>query len=60
MAVVGLTGWAAITSLNIASNIYLRRFRLDVDDNLLARKHNTQIRVLVRSAAILWRACRSP
>jgi len=53
MAVVGLTGWAAITSLNIASNIYLRRFRLDVDDNLLARKHNTQIRVLVRSADVL-------
>jgi small-conductance mechanosensitive channel len=53
MAVVGLIGWAAITSLNIASNIYLRRFRLDVDDNLLARKHNTQIRVLVRSADVL-------
>ncbi|HEY6024872.1 MAG TPA: mechanosensitive ion channel family protein [Pseudolabrys sp.] len=53
MAVVGLVGWAAITSLNIASNIYLRRFRLDVDDNLLARKHNTQIRVLVRSADVL-------
>ena len=34
-------------------NIYLRRFRLDVDDNLLARKHNTQIRVLVRSADVL-------
>jgi small-conductance mechanosensitive channel len=53
MAVVGLIGWAAIASLNIASNIYLRRFRLDVDDNLLARKHNTQIRVLVRSADVL-------
>jgi small-conductance mechanosensitive channel len=53
MAVIGLIGWAAITTLNIASNIYLRRFRLDVDDNLLARKHNTQIRVLVRSADVL-------
>jgi small-conductance mechanosensitive channel len=53
MAVIGLIGWAAITSLNIASNFYLRRFRLDVDDNLLARKHNTQIRVLVRSADVL-------
>ena len=53
MAVIGLIGWAAIATLNIASNIYLRRFRLDVDDNLLARKHNTQIRVLVRSADVL-------
>jgi small-conductance mechanosensitive channel len=53
MAVIGLIGWAAITALNIASNFYLRRFRLDVDDNLLARKHNTQIRVLVRSADVL-------
>lgn len=53
MAVIGLIGWTAITALNIASNFYLRRFRLDVDDNLLARKHNTQIRVLVRSADVL-------
>lgn len=53
MAVIGLVGWAAITALNIAANIYLRRFRLDVDDNLLARKHNTQIRVLVRAVDVL-------
>jgi small-conductance mechanosensitive channel len=50
MAVIGLTGWAAIAALNIAADIYLRRFRLDVDDNLLARKHNTQVRVLLRTA----------
>jgi small-conductance mechanosensitive channel len=49
MAVICLIGWAAITALHIASNIYLRRFRIDVDDNLLARKHNTQIRILVRT-----------
>ncbi|HET9716675.1 MAG TPA: mechanosensitive ion channel domain-containing protein [Pseudolabrys sp.] len=53
MAVIGLVGWAAIVALNIASNTYLRHFRLDVDDNLLARKHNTQIRVLVRAADVL-------
>jgi small-conductance mechanosensitive channel len=50
MAVIGLTGWAAIVALHIAADIYLRRFRLDVDDNLLARKHNTQVRVLLRTA----------
>ncbi|MFN3659214.1 MAG: mechanosensitive ion channel family protein [Pseudolabrys sp.] len=49
MAVICLIGWAAITALHIAADIYLRRFRIDVDDNLLARKHNTQIRILVRT-----------
>jgi small-conductance mechanosensitive channel len=49
MAVIGLIGWTAIVILNIAADIYLRRYRLDVDDNLLARKHNTQVRVLLRT-----------
>ncbi|HVZ53944.1 MAG TPA: mechanosensitive ion channel domain-containing protein [Pseudolabrys sp.] len=49
MGVIGLAGWAAIVTLHIAADIYLRRFRLDVADNLLARKHNTQIRVLLRT-----------
>jgi small-conductance mechanosensitive channel len=49
MAVVGLIGWSAVAALHIAANIYLRRFRLDVHDNLLARKHNTQVRVLLRT-----------
>ena len=50
MAVIGLIGWGAIVALHIAADIYLRRFRLDVADNLLARKHNTQITVLLRTA----------
>lgn len=50
IAVIGLVGWAAIAALHIAADLYLRRFRLDVDDNLLARKHNTQVRVLLRTA----------
>jgi small-conductance mechanosensitive channel len=49
IAIVCLIGWASITALHIAADIYLRRYRLDVDDNLLARKHNTQIRVLLRT-----------
>jgi small-conductance mechanosensitive channel len=49
MAIIGLIGWTAIVILNIAADIYLRRYRLDVDDNLLARKHNTQVRVLLRT-----------
>jgi len=48
LATIFLLGWIATTALEIAATIYLQRFRLDVDDNLLARKHVTQIRVLLR------------
>ncbi len=53
IAVICLIGWAAITTLNIAADLYLRRFRIDTEDNLLARKHFTQIRVLLRTAEVL-------
>ena len=53
VAVIGLIGWAAIIALHIAADLYLRRYRLDVDDNLLARKHNTQVRVLARTIDVL-------
>ncbi len=53
MAVIALVGWSAATALHIAANIYLRRFRLDTEDNLMARKHTTQVRVLMRTIDIL-------
>jgi small-conductance mechanosensitive channel len=53
IAVIGLIGWMAITALNIAADLYLRQFRIDTDDNLLARKHLTQVRVLMRAADVL-------
>ena len=53
IAIICLIGWAGITALNIAADLYLRRFRLDAADNLIARKHNTQVRVLLRSADVL-------
>ena len=53
MAIIALIGWSAITALHISADIYLRRYRLDVEDNLLARKHNAQIRVLLRSVDVL-------
>ena len=46
LATICLLGWVAATALRVASDLYLRRFRLD-EDNLLARKHLTQVRVLV-------------
>lgn len=53
VAVIALIGWAAMIALHIAADLYLRRFRLDSDDNLLARKHNTQVRVLSRTIDVL-------
>ena len=34
-------------------SLYLRRFRLDAKDNLLARKHNTQVRILLRAIDVV-------
>jgi len=49
LATICLAGWIALTVLKIGASLYLLRFRIDVDDNLLARKHITQVRVLVRA-----------
>ncbi|HEX5213209.1 MAG TPA: mechanosensitive ion channel domain-containing protein [Pseudolabrys sp.] len=49
IALICLIGWAAIAGFNIAADLYLLRFRIDVEDNLLARKHITQVRVLLRT-----------
>jgi small-conductance mechanosensitive channel len=44
-------GWTAKTSLHIWMIVYLRRFKLDAEDNLLARTHVTQSRIVERIAA---------
>ncbi|OYW29677.1 MAG: mechanosensitive ion channel protein MscS [Caulobacter sp. 12-67-6] len=48
-----LLGWIVMTALDIAAALYLRRFRVDVEDNLLARKHLTQVRILRRASAVI-------
>ena len=48
---VVLLGWIALTAVELAASIYLMRFRIDTADNLLARKHVTQVRILKRVAA---------
>jgi|SRR5579871_6675912 len=45
---VVLLGWISLVAVDIGVNVYLLRFRLDAEDNLLARKHVTQMRVLKR------------
>lgn len=47
---IGLIGWLASTAVHIWTVVYLRRFTLDAADNLLARKHVTQTRILRRTA----------
>jgi small-conductance mechanosensitive channel len=48
IATIVLIGCIVITASHIAADLYLLRFRLDVADNLIARKHITQVRVLRR------------
>jgi len=53
LAVICLCGWMALTALRIGATLYLMRFRIDVADNLLARKHVTQVRVLMRVVEVV-------
>jgi len=53
VAFVVLVGWIAHVAIDIASRIYLGRFQLDAEDNLLARKHVTQVRILYRAVDTL-------
>lgn len=52
-AFIVLAGWVAIVSVNIALDHYVRAFRVDVADNLMARKAVTQVQVLKRALDIL-------
>jgi small-conductance mechanosensitive channel len=50
LGTICLLGWMALTAADIGANLYLTRFRIDIDDNLQVRKHVTQVRVLLRAA----------
>ncbi|HTV37863.1 MAG TPA: mechanosensitive ion channel family protein [Xanthobacteraceae bacterium] len=49
LGTICLLGWVALTAAHITANLYLMRFGLDLANNLLARKHVTQVRVLLRA-----------
>lgn len=53
IGVMVLVGWTSVTALHIWTVVYMRRFKLDADDNLLARKHATQISILKRAGVTL-------
>lgn len=48
-----LLGWTAILLVNHFAERSMRRYRLDTDDNLAARKYVTQVRVLRRATVIV-------
>jgi small-conductance mechanosensitive channel len=48
-----LVGWIVLTALDIAAALHLRKFKIDVEDNLLARKHLTQVKILRRASAVV-------
>ncbi len=53
IAFIALAGWMAHIAMETASGLYLSRFQTESTDNLLARKHVTQVRVLMRAAHTL-------
>jgi small-conductance mechanosensitive channel len=48
VATIALSGWAVVTIVDMTADLHLKRFAYDVDD-LYARKHLTQVRVLART-----------
>ncbi|HVX92433.1 MAG TPA: mechanosensitive ion channel family protein [Xanthobacteraceae bacterium] len=46
---LGLLGWIAFVAVDIGADLYVARFELTSEDNLLARKHITQVRILRRA-----------
>ena len=50
---ITLIGWTLIVLTSYFSDRYTSRFRFDTDDNLVARKHVTQLRVFRRAINII-------
>ncbi|MFC0633403.1 mechanosensitive ion channel family protein [Brevundimonas balnearis] len=46
-------GWIALDAVDMWAVVYLRRFNLQSPDNLIARKHITQTRILQRVAVVV-------
>ena len=46
-------GWMIAGAVDMGAVVHLKKFNMDTEDNLLARKHVTQTRILQRVAAIL-------
>ncbi|MCO6187790.1 hypothetical protein [Rhizobium sp. L1K21] len=50
---IAIIGWICHIALELWMYVYLRNYKLDAEDNLYARKHVTQTRILQRVANFL-------
>jgi small-conductance mechanosensitive channel len=50
---VVFVGWSAITVVNTAAELYLRRVPSESEDSILTRKHLTQVRLLRRTVVLV-------
>jgi small-conductance mechanosensitive channel len=48
-----VVGWAASAGIGLVGDLYLGRYQQGLEDNALARKHVTQVRVLRRTIKVL-------
>ncbi|WP_024511320.1 mechanosensitive ion channel domain-containing protein [Bradyrhizobium sp. ARR65] len=48
IATIALIGWISIRAVDLGATRYLQRFRVQIEENFLARKHVTQVRVFKR------------
>jgi|SRR5665811_940923 len=53
LGMLTLLGWSAVIAINAASRRIERRHRIDVEDNLTARRIHTQINILRRVAVVM-------
>jgi len=53
VALIGAIAWLAIALLYVIEDFLAIRFRIDIPDNLRARRIETQVRVLRRAAAVI-------
>ena len=52
-AFILVCGWMLAGAVDMGAVVHLKKFNMDTEDNLYARKHITQTRILQRVAAIL-------
>ena len=48
VASIALVGWISVRSVDLIAARYLQRYRVDIKENFMARKHLTQVRVFKR------------
>jgi small-conductance mechanosensitive channel len=53
IAFIALLTWVAILTTDIFSSAYLGRLEIEIEQNFLARKHLTQVRILRRAAVTI-------